>query len=93
MKLIEALNWRYATKRMTGAKVPDETIHTILDTARLSASSMGLQPYTILVITNEEVKKKLHPVSFNQAQVLESSHLLVFCAWEDFGEKRGERVH
>ncbi|MCW3083507.1 MAG: nitroreductase [Bacteroidetes bacterium] len=87
MNLIDALNWRYATKRMTGAKVPDETIHRILDAARLSASSMGFQPYTILVISNEDVKKKLHPASFNQPQVIESSHLLVFCAWADYGEK------
>lgn len=86
MKLIDALNWRYAAKRMTGEKVSHEKIDNILEATRLSASSMGLQPYTILVIEHEEVKKKLQPVAYNQPQITESSHLLVFAAWENITE-------
>jgi nitroreductase / dihydropteridine reductase len=88
MKLIDALNWRYAAKRMTGEKVSKEKIDNILEATRLSASSMGLQPYTILVIENEEVKKKLQPAAFNQPQITESSHLLVFAAWENVKEEQ-----
>ena len=87
MKLIDALNWRYATKRMTGEKVPVQKLDTILDATRLSASSMGLQPYTILVVENEDVKKKLLPVAYNQPQIVEGSHLLVFAAWENVTEE------
>lgn len=87
MKLIDALNWRYAVKRMNGQKLPDTKLNAILDATRLSASSMGLQPYTILVVENEEIKKKIHPVAFNQPQILESSHLLIFTAWENVTEK------
>ncbi len=87
MKLIDALNWRYATKRMNGEKVPQEKIDRILEAISLSASSMGLQPYTILAIENEEVKRKLQPAAFNQPQIVESSHLLVFAAWDDVTEK------
>jgi nitroreductase len=86
MKLIDALNWRYATKRMNGEKVPQEKIDNILEATRLSASSMGLQPYTILVVENEEIKKKLQPAAYNQPQITESSHLLVFAAWENITE-------
>jgi nitroreductase / dihydropteridine reductase len=86
MKLIDALNWRYAAKRMNGEKVPHEKIDTILEATRLSASSMGLQPYTILIVENEEVKKKLQPAAYNQPQIVESSHLLVFAAWENITE-------
>ncbi|ANE52970.1 NAD(P)H-dependent oxidoreductase [Flavisolibacter tropicus] len=86
MKLIDALNWRYAAKRMNGEKVPQEKIDTILEATRLSASSMGLQPYTILVIENEELKKKLQPAAYNQPQIVESSHLLVFAAWDNVTE-------
>lgn len=86
MSIIENLNWRYATKRMTGAKVPEEKLNNILEATRLSASSMGLQPYTILVISNEDVKKKLQAASYNQAQVVECSHLMVFCAWNGISE-------
>jgi len=87
MKLIDALNWRYAVKRMNGQKVPQEKIENILDATRLSASSMGLQPYTILVIEDEELKKKLQPAAYNQPQIVESSHLLVFAAWENVTEE------
>jgi len=87
MKLIDALNWRYAAKRMNGQKVPKEKMENILEATRLSASSMGLQPYTILVIENEAVKKQLLPAAYNQPQIVESSHLLVFAAWKNITEK------
>jgi nitroreductase / dihydropteridine reductase len=87
MKLIDALHWRYAVKRMNGKKLPETKLNAILDATRLSASSMGLQPYTILLVESEELKKKIHPVAFNQPQILESSHLLIFTAWENVTEK------
>lgn len=83
MNLINALNWRYAAKRMNGTKVPAEKINTILEATRLSASSMGLQPYTILVIEDENLRKEIQKVAFNQPQIVESSHLLVFAAWDN----------
>ncbi len=86
MDLLEALNWRYATKRMNGTKVPKEQVDRILEAVSLSASSMGLQPYTIFVIENEELKKKLQPAAYNQPQIVECSHLLVFAAWDDVTE-------
>ncbi|XZF14758.1 nitroreductase family protein [Chitinophagaceae bacterium MMS25-I14] len=82
MSLIQAMNWRYATKRMNGQKVPQEKVNNILAATRLSASSMGLQPYTILVIENEELRRKIQQVAFNQPQIVEGSHLLIFTAWE-----------
>lgn len=87
MKLIDALQWRYAAKRMNGQKVPQEKIDNIIEATRLSASSMGLQPYTILVVENEEVKKKLQPAAYNQPQITEASHLLVFAAWDNVTEE------
>lgn len=87
MKLIDALHWRYAVKRMNGKKLPETKLNAILEATRLSASSMGLQPYTILVVESDELKKKIHPVAYNQPQILESSHLLIFTAWENVSEK------
>lgn len=79
MSLIDNLNWRYATKRMTGEKVSEEKLTAILDATQLSASSYGLQPYTVLVVSNPEVKIKLQAAAYGQPQLLESSHVLVFC--------------
>lgn len=88
MNLIASLQWRYATKKMTGDKVFTEKLDTILHATQLSASSYGLQPYTILVIDNEAVKKQLSPAAYNQPQILQSSHLLVFCTWTDISEEQ-----
>ena len=82
MELLESLEWRYASKRMNGERVPEEKVQKILEAIRLAPSSMGLQPYTVLVIEDEELKKQIRPVAFNQPQIEESSHLLVFAAWE-----------
>jgi nitroreductase len=91
MDLIQALNWRYATKRMNGEKVPQEKIDRILEATRLSASSMGLQPYTILVIEDEDLRKEIQKIANNQPQIIEGSHLLVFAAWDNITENQINR--
>lgn len=83
MKLIESLEWRYATKKLNGETVPQDKVENILKAIQLAPSSMGLQPYTVLVITDPELKKKILPIAFNQLQITDSSHLLVFAAWAD----------
>jgi nitroreductase / dihydropteridine reductase len=88
MNIIESLNWRYATKRMTGKKLPAQDLQTILDAIRLSASSYGLQPYNIVVVESEELRKQLQPLAYGQAQIIESSHVLVFCAWNSVDEAK-----
>ncbi|EPC01037.1 hypothetical protein L861_10720 [Litchfieldella anticariensis FP35 = DSM 16096] len=82
MNITEALHWRYATKRMNGQKVAQEKVERILEAARLAPSSYGLQPYSILVVEDEALREAIKPVAFNQPQITESSHLLVFAAWD-----------
>lgn len=84
MSLIETLHWRYATKKMNGNTVPQEKLDYILEAARLAPSSSGLQPYEILVISNRELLEKIKPIAFNQSQITDCSHLLVFAAWENY---------
>jgi nitroreductase/dihydropteridine reductase len=81
-ELIDKLNWRYAAKRMTGEVVPQDKLDNILEAIKLAPSSAGMQPYNVLVIDNKEVKEKIFEIANNQPQILESSHLLVFAAWE-----------
>jgi nitroreductase len=88
MDLIEKLNWRYAVKRYSNAKVPPEKLNHILEAIQLSASSIGLQPYNVLVIENEELRKKLLPAANNQLQIIEASHLIVFAAWENISTEK-----
>lgn len=90
MNLIESLEWRYASKKMNGKKVPQEKVDRILRAIQLAPSSMGLQPYTVLVITDPELRKKILPVASNQSQVIDCSHLLVFAAWSTISEAQIE---
>lgn len=87
MELLKQLNWRYATKRMNGKKVPAQKIETILEAIRLSASSIGIQPYTILVVEDEGLRKKINESICKQPQIAECSHLLVFAAWNNVTEQ------
>jgi nitroreductase / dihydropteridine reductase len=90
MNLLSLLQWRYATKRMNGKKVPSEKLDRILEAIRLSASSLGLQPYSIFVIEDETLRKQLRIIAHNQAQIEECSHLLVFAAWDNVTPKHIE---
>lgn len=80
MNLIDTLNWRYAAKRMTSEKVSDEKVNEILEAINLTATSAGMQPFRVIVISDPEIKQKLQAASFNP-QVSESSHLLVFASY------------
>jgi len=90
--IIDLLNWRYAVKRMTGDKVPDEKINTILNAAHLSPSGIGLQPYEIIVISDPDIKKQILPIAMDQSVVTESSHLLVFAVWDEYTTERIDHV-
>lgn len=85
---IESLNWRYATKEFdTTRKVSTEDLDRILESIQLSASSYGLQPYEILVIEDPEVREKLKSAAWNQNQLTEASHVLVFASYTCINEK------
>jgi nitroreductase len=87
--LIEKLSWRYATKKFDPARtVPTEKIDRIIEAVRLTATSSGLQPFELLLVTNPEIREKIRAVAWNQAQVTECSHLLVFAAWDDITPER-----
>ena len=87
--LIEKLNWRYATKKMDPSKtVPEDKVERILEAARLAPTSSGLQPFEVIAVTNPEVRARIQEIAWNQAQVTEGSHLLVFAAWDNYTADR-----
>ena len=91
--LTEKLNWRYATKKMDATRiVPQEKVERILEAANLAPTSSGLQPFEIIVVTNPEVKARLRAVAFDQAQVTDGSHVLVFAAWDNYTTARIDAV-
>lgn len=86
-EIIKALNWRYATKIFNPSKiVSDEDLNTILESARLSPSSNGVEMWKFLVIKNKEIREKLRAVSYDQPKVTDASHLIVITYRTDSSE-------
>ncbi len=89
MELINRLEWRYATKKMNPAEaVSEDKVARIIEAARLAPTSSGLQPFEMFVVTNKAVREQIQPIAWNQAQVTDCSHLLVFAAWDDYTADR-----
>ena len=86
MELIKNLQWRYAVKKYTDERVSENKIDQIIESVNLSASSCGIQPYRLIVVTNPEVREKLSLGSFN-SQILDSSHLLVFAGFKNISSE------
>ncbi len=79
--LLAAMNWRYAAKLFDSTKViPPETWAALEKTLILTPSSYGLQPWRFIVITDRAVREKLLPHSWNQKQVTDCSHYVVFAS-------------
>ncbi len=91
--LVTQLRWRYATKQFDPAKPIPATLWDALEQALvLTPSSYGLQPWKFLVITDPAVKATLRPLSWNQAQVVECSHHVVFLARDTMTEADIDRL-
>lgn len=88
MQLLEQLKWRYSAKRMNGTEVSADKIRGILDAIVLAPSSMGLQPFQVLVIEDPHLKEEIFRNACGQPQILECSHLLVFCGWTSVSSRQ-----
>jgi len=80
MNVIEALQWRYATKSFNKDKmISKKSLDIILQAFNLTATSYGLQPLKLLVIADKKLQQDLVKYSMNQEQVAQASHVLVIC--------------
>ena len=87
--LIDRLNWRYATKKMNPDKVvAEDKVERILEAVRLAPTSSGLQQFEVIVVTNKDIRAKIRAIAWDQAQVTDASHLVVFAAWDNYTADR-----
>ncbi|MDQ0476101.1 MULTISPECIES: NAD(P)H-dependent oxidoreductase [Chryseobacterium] len=88
MNYLEALNKRYSVKKFDPEKtVSSDVLFHILEAARLSASSLGLQPYRLLIVQSPEMKQKLIPAFYNPSQISTCSHLIVIVSKNNIGNE------
>ncbi|BAP29279.1 oxygen-insensitive NAD(P)H nitroreductase [Chryseobacterium sp. StRB126] len=86
MNYLEALSRRYSVKKFNNQIIPQETLHNILESGKLSASSLGLQPYKIIIVESEDMKQKLIPAFYNPSQISTCSHLVVIISKKNIEE-------
>ncbi|WP_338358541.1 NAD(P)H-dependent oxidoreductase [Yeosuana marina] len=86
-KIIEHLNWRYATKKFDSSKkLSKDKIDIIKEAFNLTATSFGLQTISLVIVSNDDLKASLIPHAYYQNQVSEASHLLVICIQDDISD-------
>jgi nitroreductase len=86
--ILDALNWRYATKKFDSSKkISPKDLEILKEVLRLTPSSYGLQPWKFLIIENQALRQQLREKSWGQSQVTDASHLIVFCSYLDLKEE------
>ena len=90
--LLNQLRWRYATKQFdSNRRIPPSDWQTLEESLVLTPSSFGLQPWRFIVVTEPATREKLVSVSWNQRQVADASHLVVFAIKRDLGPMEVDR--
>ncbi len=84
--IIEALNWRYAVKRYKNTKLSEVELEQILETIRLTPTSLGLQPFKVISLESPEKREEIRPLFNNQPQSVEASHILIFTSFTRLNE-------
>ncbi len=79
-QVIEALKWRYATKKFDSTRsLSHDQIEVLKNAFNLTATSFGLQPVRLVVLSDKEIQERLVAATMNQRQVADASHVLIFC--------------
>ena len=92
-QILDHLRWRYATKRFDPTRrIPDADWAALEEALILTPSSYGLQPWKFLVITRQDTKESLVAPAYNQRQVADCSHLLVFAVRREMTEADADRL-
>nr|WP_314493743.1 NAD(P)H-dependent oxidoreductase [uncultured Chryseobacterium sp.] len=87
MNYLEALSRRYSVKKFNPEVIiPQELLLNILESGKLAASSLGLQPYKIFVVESSAMKEKLIPAFYNPSQISTCSHLIVLISKKNMDE-------
>lgn len=90
--LLHALHWRYATKKFDPTrKIPDSDWHALEQALVLSPSSVGLQPWKFIIVTDAAMKARLRPAAWDQSQVTDCSHFVVLAVRRNLGEEHVDR--
>jgi nitroreductase len=90
--LLTQLRWRYAVKKFDATRsIPEADWQALEEALVLTPSSFGLQPWRFYVITSQEIRDQLPAISWNQSQVRDASHVVVFAIRSPFTDEDVDR--
>lgn len=79
-KIFEILINRRTIRKYSERDVDDALLNKILAAGIRASTTGNMQVYSIIVTRDDEIKKQLLPLHFNQKMVTEAPVLLTFCA-------------
>lgn len=83
-EFLKAMAFRHACKRFDTSKtIPEDQFESMLEVARISPSSFGMEPWRLIVVRNPNLRKALKPSCWNQDQITEASELVIFTTDND----------
>lgn len=86
--VLDALQWRYACKKFDSTRhLSEQSVQQLLEALNLTATSLGMQLMKIVVVKNPIVKEQMLQHCYNQHQVLDCSHVLVLCRFNEVDEQ------
>ncbi len=92
METIEAIKLRRSVKQYkTSFKIPAEKITELLTLASLSPTAFNIQHWRFVLVEEPDLRKKIRKVAWDQAQVTDSSLLIILCADLKAWEKSPDR--
>lgn len=77
---MESIKQRRTIRKYADRNVPETLLNRLLDEAARTQTMGNLQLYSVVVTRDQEMKKKLAPVHFNQPMVTQAPVVLTICA-------------
>ncbi len=77
-KIIQTLNWRYATKNFDPQKkISPNDLNDLLESLRLAPSCFNIQPWKFIQVTSQNLRQQLRKAAYDQPQFTDASDLIV----------------
>jgi nitroreductase len=80
MEVAEAIKSRRSIRKYKSTPIPEEVLKRVLNAARLAPSAANLQPWRLLVVMDEDLKRKLAGACSNMGWISRAPVVVVACA-------------
>jgi len=78
--MLNLLNDHRTVRKYTTEKINPTLLNQLLESACRASNTGNMQAYSVVVTTDEVLKKQLSPAHFNQPMVAQAPAILTFCA-------------